>query len=219
MRLTGQHEIFVSGARIRSDENDRFSETDLPLPYWCKISHAKRCTSLRGGNTSLSDYEEAGIAWLARRIRKHSRFFENSSVRSAVNRDSDTPNYRFWADQIHMIRLSKKKQLAKRQLTDNCAVQGAVGHTAWFWIFFQTFAVFSKTLGSEALQIGIQTLQTIVSEQITCMWSACRKKCNLLNVRWRTTVQSMELYPILHDFEDLVKHSRFFRKRLGKKRL
>ena len=43
------------------------------------------------------------------------------------------------------------------------------------------------------------------------------KKSNLLNVRWRTTVQSKELSPILYDFEDLVKHSRFFRKRLGQK--
>ena len=44
------------------------------------------------------------------------------------------------------------------------------------------------------------------------------KKSNLLNVRWRTTAQFKELSPILYDFEDLVKHSRFFRKRLGQKR-
>ena len=74
-------------------------------------------------------------------------FSENAWVKSAVNRDSDTPNYRFWADHMHMILLSKKS--------------------------------------------------------------------NLLNVRWRTTVQFKELSLILHDFEDLVKHSRFFRKRFG----
>ena len=77
-------------------------------------------------------------------------FSENAWVRSAVNRDLLTPNYRFWADHIHMIRLSNKS--------------------------------------------------------------------NLLNVRWRTTVQSKELSPILHDFEDLVKYSMFFWKLLGQKR-
>ena len=81
---------------------------------------------------------------------KHSRFFPKTLVsEAAVNRDLLTPNYRLWADHIHMIRLSNKS--------------------------------------------------------------------NLLNVRWRTTVQSKELSPILYDFEDLVKHSRFFRKRFRKK--